>query len=342
MRILPLLILSAILVLQNRNADHPHGPGFKVSCNVCHSPKGWHLDKEIYSFDHNATKLPLVGQHNEVDCRQCHSSLIFRDAKTECRDCHNDVHQATVGQECSRCHSPASWLVSNITELHLLSRFPLLGAHWVADCKDCHKSESLVRFDVLGVNCIDCHRENYEATTQPDHIQAGFSESCINCHSINAFQWGGAGFNHGFFPLTGGHSQTACADCHTGGNYTSLSKECFSCHQTDYNNSANPKHSELGFPVNCELCHTTDPGWKPASYKEHDSKSFPIYSGKHNGEWNACTDCHTISSNWSAFSCLNCHEHNKTSMDKEHSGEGGYSYDSASCYRCHPRGTADD
>jgi hypothetical protein len=29
-------------------------------------------------------------------------------------------------------------------------------------------------------------------------------------------------------------------------------------------------------------------------------------------------------------------------MDKEHSGERGYSYDSAACLRCHPRGVADD
>ena len=342
MQILSLLYFYMFLTFHNQEVKHPHGSDFKIACNKCHSSSGWYLDKKIYSFDHNTAKLPLTGQHIDLDCRQCHSSLIFTDAETECMDCHNDVHQATVGQDCSRCHTPASWLVSNITELHLLGRFPLLGAHKTASCKDCHKSESLVRFDAVGVNCIDCHREDYEGTTQPDHIQAGFSENCISCHSINAFQWGGAGFNHSFFPLTGGHSQPECADCHKGGNYTSLSKECNSCHQTDYNNTTNPNHTTLGFPVNCELCHTTDPGWKPASYKEHDSKSFPIYSGKHNGEWNACTDCHTNPSNYAVFSCLNCHEHNKTSMDSEHSGERGYSYDSASCYRCHPRGEADD
>jgi nitrate/TMAO reductase-like tetraheme cytochrome c subunit len=217
-----------------------------------------------------------------------------------------------------------------------------LGAHKTADCGDCHKSESNLRFDVIGVNCIDCHRDDYQAAKQPDHIQAGFSENCISCHSINAFQWGGAGFNHSFFPLTEGHSQPSCAECHTGGNYTSLSKECYSCHQADYNNTTNPKHQTLGFPQTCELCHTLAPGWKPAAYKEHDIKSFPIYSGKHKGEWNSCTDCHTNSSNYAAFTCLNCHEHNKTSMDNEHSGERGYSYDSAACYRCHPRGVADD
>ena len=112
--------------------------------------KGWQVDKSVYSFNHNKTKFALTGQHTDVNCRQCHSSLIFSEAKTECNECHQDVHQATTGLDCSRCHTPASWLVNNITEIHQMSRFPLLGAHRTADCSDCHKSETLVRFDVAG------------------------------------------------------------------------------------------------------------------------------------------------------------------------------------------------
>ncbi len=63
------------------------------------------------------------------------------------------------------------WLVTNITELHHYSRFPLLGAHRTADCSDCHRSENMVRFDVIGVNCIDCHREDYMATTQSNQCR---------------------------------------------------------------------------------------------------------------------------------------------------------------------------
>ncbi len=66
---------------------------------------------------------------------------------------------------------------------------------------------------------------------------------------------------------------------------------------------------------------------------------FPIYSGKHNGEWNACSDCHTNQSNFAVFSCIDCHEHNnKTDLDDKHKGEPGYSYTSAACYDCHPKG----
>ena len=60
-------------------------------------PKDGSSIKTIYSFNHNTTKLPLVGQHIEVNCRQCHPTLIFSEAKTECNECHTDVHQATAG-----------------------------------------------------------------------------------------------------------------------------------------------------------------------------------------------------------------------------------------------------
>ena len=341
MRILPLVILLFMFLLPKQKTESPHGTAFKVSCSTCHSSKGWMIDKEIYSFNHNKTKLRLVGQHKEVDCKLCHKSLVFSEAKTECNQCHTDVHQSTLGEDCSQCHTPTSWLVKNITDIHQRSRFPLLGAHRTADCYDCHKSESLSRFDVLGVNCIDCHRPDYQATTNPKHAEAGFSEDCSTCHPVNSFQWAGAGFTHSFFPLTLGHSGPACTDCHTGGNYTSTPTDCYACHVDDYNKTTNPKHQTLGFSVTCTQCHTTNPDWKPASYTQHDTKSFPIYSGKHRGEWNSCTDCHANASNYAQFTCLSCHEHNKTDMDKEHRDENGYSYDSAACLKCHPKGNAD-
>jgi hypothetical protein len=137
-----------------------------------------------------------------------------------------------------------------------------------------------------------------------------------------------------------GHATPTCSDCHKG-NYSTTSPDCFSCHQTDYNATVNPNHQSLGFSTTCTQCHNTNPGWKPASYTQHDSQSFPIYSGKHRGQWNACTDCHSNTSNYAIYTCINCHEHNKTDMDSKHRGQGGYSYTSAACFRCHPRGTSE-
>jgi len=403
MRILAPVIYYLFLIFFNQKTDSPHGTEFKISCKTCHSSDGWQLDKKIYSFDHDKTRLPLSGQHSLVNCRQCHTTLVFSEAKTECVGCHQDMHQSTAGLDCSRCHTPFSWLVTNIIDIHQRSRFPLLGAHRTADCSDCHNSESGIRYDVAGVNCIDCHLGNFMSATNPNHSEAGFSKDCANCHSMNSFEWAGSGFNHnvfplvlghaghrcdechattkfndaspdcischqqaflgttnpnhstsGFstacqachslnpgwkpatfnhnnFPLTLGHSAVTCAQCHPGGNYTSTQTDCNSCHNTDYNNAVNPNHKTSGFSTICTQCHTTNPGWKPAAYTQHDNQFFPIYSGRHRGTWTLCSDCHTNPANYAQFTCVTCHKNSHP----------GHSYTSAQCLSCHPRGQGD-
>jgi hypothetical protein len=384
----------------------PHGKNFNISCNVCHSTKGWKIDKEIYSFNHDSTDMPLVGQHKQVNCRLCHPTLVFSEAKTQCVQCHTDMHESTVGKECNRCHTPQSWLVNNITQIHQQSRFPLVGVHATVDCFQCHKSESFQRFDVIGTDCYSCHSKNYLATTMPNHSSVGYSTNCIECHNIYSPDWVGSGFNHNFFPLTQGHALascslchksgnsvklspvclnchqpdyngtnnpnhisanfstdckmchttapgwkpatfdhskfpltqghniTDCSKCHINGNYSNVSTDCKSCHQTDYNATTNPSHLSLNFSTTCTDCHTTVPGWKPAKYTQHDVL-FPIYSGRHNGQWNSCTDCHTNTANYKVYSCFQCHS--KTQMDSKHKGVSNYN--SANCIICHPKGS---
>jgi len=341
MRILPLAIPLLILLMALKVVDSPHGNDLEISCSVCHSPQGWEVKPEIYSFDHSKTNMPLEGQHASLNCRLCHPSLVFSDAETDCFACHTDMHYQTVGPDCDRCHTTESWIVTNITDLHRQGRFPLFGPHLQADCMDCHPSASFLRFEPLRIECIDCHQEDYASATNPNHVQGNISTDCIECHSMNAFAWGGAGFNHSFFPLTGGHEVYECSRCHNGNDYSNVSPDCFSCHQTDYNNSSNPSHVSANLSTDCLECHTTVPGWKPAEFRVHDSQFFPIFSGRHQGEWNECTDCHTNTGNYAVFTCLNCHEHNQAKMDDKHSEISGYQYLSTSCLDCHPRGEHD-
>ena len=338
MRILPLTIPLLILLLALQVQESPHGSDLEISCSVCHSPEGWELDREIYSFDHNSTKLPLEGQHTSINCKLCHPTLVFSDAGIECSDCHTDMHYQTVGFDCARCHTAESWIVNNITDIHRQSRFPLQGPHLLAECLDCHPSASLLRFEPLRIECIDCHQDDYTAATSPNHVQGNISTDCLECHSMNAFTWGGAGFNHFFFPLTEGHAVFDCNKCHTGDDYSNISPDCFSCHQTDFNNTTNPNHVMADMSTDCMECHTTLPGWKPAEFPIHDAQFFPIYSGKHNGEWDDCLDCHTNLGNYAQFTCIDCHEHNRTEMDDKHSGEEDYQYNSPACLECHPTG----
>ncbi|MEP6795247.1 MAG: hypothetical protein ABJB16_13035 [Saprospiraceae bacterium] len=317
----------------------PHGKEFKISCDACHTADNWTVSRDSVFFNHDTTGFILQGQHRVVDCRQCHTALDFEKTETNCASCHIDIHQGTVGQDCARCHDSNSWLVSNIAEVHRQSSFPLLGAHAIASCTECHTSETNLRFAPTGDECIDCHIQNYDATTNPDHKMAGYSTDCIRCHKIDAFEWTASGINHDFFPLTQGHAINECAVCHKNSDYSSLSPECVTCHEADYLSTTSPNHQAINLSTSCTECHTTQLGWKPAEFKEHDVQYFPVYSGAHNGVWDKCVDCHKDPGNYSTFTCITCHRDPETS--NIHGGVQGYSYNSTACLVCHPNGQAD-
>jgi hypothetical protein len=331
MRILSFIILLAALLVPDQKTESPHGAGFKVSCKTCHSSKGWQIDKEIYSFDHNKTRMPLTGSHAGTNCRLCHTSLVFSTAKKECYQCHNDIHQNTVGPDCNRCHTPVSWLVTNIEAMHRTSRFPLLGAHKTAGCIDCHKSESYARYDVPGVLCIDCHRADYNSAENPNHVQAAFSEDCSACHPVNSLQWQGAGFNHAFFPLEQSHSNVKCVDCHTTGNYADAKPECFSCHLKDYTSTTSPDHVVAKISTVCQDCHSLSPGWTPTTF---DHSAFPLNLGHSTP---ACVDCH-VGGNYTAIpsDCYLCHAPDYNSTANPNHVTANYSKTCQTCHTLNP------
>lgn len=337
MRRLPsiILLLGFAVTLYSQS---PHGSDLKIDCAACHTPDGWEVSYKAVQFNHDSTRFALSGRHTSVDCRSCHISMIFSEAGTECIDCHTDIHNQTVGMDCARCHTPQNWLVDNITELHQDNGFPLVGAHATSSCNQCHVSETALRFDRIGNDCINCHADDYASTTNPNHGDAGYSTDCIICHDVTALDWSSQNINHNFFPLTKGHDIADCASCHTSGSYSNTPTDCAACHQADYAGALNPNHVNANFPTDCASCHTTDPGWMPATFTQHDADYFPIYSGEHEGEWDQCMDCHTDPSNFAVFSCTICHQNPET--NEEHDDVNGYVYESPACLACHPTGDA--
>ena len=323
----------------NLLGQSPHGADFKINCAACHSSASWEIEIDTLLFDHDTTAFPLTGQHTLVDCRSCHQTLVFPEASTECISCHTDMHRSTVGSDCARCHTTQNWLIDNITEIHQDNGFPLVGVHASVSCKDCHTSESELEFNRIGNDCINCHLDEFNATTNPNHMDAGFSTNCIECHQIDGEDWSSESINHDFFPLTKGHDIADCAQCHTSGSFSDTPTDCIACHQMDFENTTNPNHQGADFPTNCTECHTTDPGWMPASFAEHDAL-FPIYSGEHEGEWMQCTDCHNNPNDFTEFTCINCHTNPET--DEEHEEVAGYAYENSACLACHPMGNADN
>ncbi|MBK9416954.1 MAG: hypothetical protein IPN62_06585 [Flavobacteriales bacterium] len=308
---------------------------FSTDCTQCHTADGWTPS----SYDHmNATGFALNGSHANVNCNQCHASGYTNTPNT-CEGCHlpdynatTDPNHVTAGfpTDCALCHDEGNW--NTATFDHNTTAFPLTGQHTTVDCMQCHANG----FVGTPTNCDACHMADYNATTAPNHAQSGFPTDCAQCHSSSA--WTPATFDHDDtgFPLTGQHVNASCNQCHANG-YAGTPTDCGSCHLTDYNSATNPNHAGEGYPMDCTMCHSTA-AWDPSTFN-HDSQYFPIYSGNHNGEWNTCVDCHTSPGDFSTFSCIDCHEHdNQNSVDNDHQGESGYSYNSAACFNCHPNG----
>ena len=93
-----------------------------------------------------------------------------------------------------------------------------------------------------------------------------------------------------------------------------------------------------GYAYDSAQCYGCHPTGEVGDFTEHDALYFPIYSGKHRDKWDDCSICHTDPSDWSVFSCIECHEHDRSKMDDEHREVNGYVYDSQACYDCHPTG----
>ena len=307
--------------------------GFPLACEECH-------DVERPSWipaRYRHRRFAPEGAHAVLACQDCHKGS-YEGNSVECFSCHRDDFNRAMSPnhlggnyptKCANCHNTSTWRPAQVN--HDLTGFPLTGGHDISDCKRCHTGG---QYSGLSKECITCHEADFKGTTNPQHA-GRFPTACTTCHTTTS--WKPATFDHAStrFPLTGRHTATPCVSCHVNGQWSGLPIDCYACHATDYTRVTNPNHAGANYPRDCTPCHTTS-GWKPSTFA-HDPK-FPIYTGKHRGEWTRCTDCHTNAANYLVYSCVDCHEHNKTETDSQHRGVRNYSYVSTECYRCHPTG----
>jgi hypothetical protein len=306
-------------------------------CEDCHTPTAW-KNVPPNKWDHlSVSGFHLEGVHKTLDCAECHGE-DFKKVFPACVSCHEEDYRsakdpdhvsAGFPTDCVACHTnQRSW--QGAVAGH--TNFALKGRHLAAACSECHPGG---QYKGTASDCVGCHLKDYNSTTDPNHRAAGFPMDCVVCHGDGAQSWESAGFNHNqFFTLQGAHATLICFDCHSKGY--DLTKDCFGCHATDYDAATDPNHKASGFPTTCESCHyPTHKAWSQAVF-QHD---FPIKSGKHAGI--SCADCH-LTSNLREFSCTDCHTHDKATVDSHHREVSGYSYNSASCYACHPKGIAGD
>jgi hypothetical protein len=304
----------------------------------------------VPEFDHNKTKYPLRGMHEKVQCAQCHSKPIFTNVGKNCQDCHADIHQRRMGTDCAQCHTVQGWNIAVQQVKDHQNRFPLLGAHAAVQCEDCHKGAAVGQYQGLSTACNSCHMRDFQQAKSPDHVAGQFPQTCDSCHSFDS--WLGATVNHSAppinFPLTNGHANVPCLNCHVGSNFNLhiAATDCGNagCHLTTWQQTTNPKHSAAAtvFPVAaCSTCHNTA-SWLTANF-DHATTGFPLTNSHQMapaGKVTACTDCH-LNNNYnlqiSPTDCGNsgCHLTTWQQTNNPTHSAAGASFAAANCATCH-------
>jgi hypothetical protein len=259
---------------------------------------------------HEAFAFRLEGRHQAVPCASCHVNGQYQGTPTTCYDCHwvrrqDDRFQTRLGTRCEQCHRPTSWIDTRWDHAGQTG-IPLNASHRGIACESCHRN---AEFRTVSVDCVSCHGRDFDQTTAPSHLAAGFPRTCDSCHLPGDSTWqrsGGAGFSHAaIFPLVGVHATVECQTCHRQNVYRGTPRDCVGCHEADYQATADPNHAAAGFPMTCEACHRpSDSVWSGGRGFDH-AAVFALV-GAHTSQ--TCGACHQNNVyQGTPRDCVGCH-----------------------------------
>ena len=301
-----------------------HQQTLSSTCLDCHNMESF---KPATKFSHDKTKFALKGKHLQVDCKECHKTVVKNNADfvkfanvphAKCTDCHADEHKGQFGQNCLECHT-----VNSVTALkggvnfdHSRTQFPLVGKHKQVSCDACHSGKTYANPASFST-CKSCHADYHKG----DFVMKNAKSDCKDCHDQNHnftyTTYTEAQHNQSQFPLEGAHLATPCFACHiqknsTHWNFSNLGSTCADCHGDEHKNQISDKFYNVS---NCKSCHTAE-SWTSINFK-HEQTTFAL-DGKHASV--NCSACHypkekTVDTAKSRFfkptdDCATCHESN--------------------------------
>ncbi|MCB9595222.1 MAG: hypothetical protein H6719_21065 [Sandaracinaceae bacterium] len=269
-------------------------------CERCHGSIRWlGLPRGIGLRAHEQTPFPLIGEHVDTPCQDCHTRERPRDeryrglAYDTCASCHQDAHggefAARDGGECRACHdergfSPTLFGVA----AHAGTGFALQGLHAAVACGGCHQGER-PRLDWHLTNraCADCHQNPHGEQFAAEMRTGG----CESCH--NASGWDRPSIDHSSWTLDGAHALVACVACHSpseedrrtgqGASYRGVPRECAGCHEDEHAGQfrlSEPRRE-------CTDCHDTA-SFAIAHFDHEATASYPLVGHHAQAECSAC------------------------------------------------------
>ncbi len=294
-----------------------HNNKFGNDCRKCHDEFSFTQVKGMDDFDHNKTDFPLLGKHQNVDCKSCHQGRLTQAIKhNSCSGCHADYHENQFAKQglspdCAECHTVNGFSPSNYTlERHSRSVFPLEESHRATPCLACHKTDEAWNFSFENNNCTQCHPNFHPDVLPAKHFTSG---NCQSCHAQTV--WNEITFDHNQtnYKLQGKHQEVACRSCHFSETETEISQQfaglqasCDNCH-TD----VHQKQFLQDGRTDCERCHVMA-SWQPEKF-DHNRARFKL-DGEHANL--DCVSCHKTTDGliqdyiiykFNDISCASCH-----------------------------------
>ena len=235
-----------------------------------------------------------------------------------------------IPTDCADCHTTDPGWKPATFDIHD-QYWEFTGAHLDIkdDCALCHNGD----YNNTPNSCDGCHMDDYNASTNPNHgaLNPPIPTDCADCHTTDP-GWAPAAFpiHDQYWELTGAHLDVDCYDCHQG-DYNNTPNDCDGCHHDDYLSTTNPDHQKtsLNIGTDCATCHTTNPGWAPAEFPQHDN--FYQLTGAHLTI--DCYDCHQGNyNNPLSTECNGCHmDDYNNSTNPPHQAQGY----PTTCEDCH-------
>jgi hypothetical protein len=192
-----------------------------------------------------------MGCHKEGAAGHTDKIVPFHFEDRSCTACHTDPHHGEFKDRmaqraangtalgCEACHNVKSWTDAKGFD-HDKTQFPLIGAHRAVACSACHLVPAGTReakFKGTSKICEDCHSDVHGGQFAKDN-----KTQCTDCHGSE--RWVPSTFDHNkltSFPLTGGHANLFCNQCHTQTRlvgdeaivfYNLAPTKCADCHAT--------------------------------------------------------------------------------------------------------------
>ncbi|MGD2206118.1 MAG: hypothetical protein PVH17_05005 [Anaerolineae bacterium] len=150
----------------------PHDVPTSLTCSGCHT------STEVWAqVDPGVHPVPLLGEHAETDCFQCHQYPNFQGVSNVCADCHESGHTEWGDGDCAGCHDPGTtWdMTASTWDGHAEHWNQYKGQHLKVSCKGCH----FEGYADVDPGCDTCH------SVPKDHDDGRSEAECTGCHQAD-------------------------------------------------------------------------------------------------------------------------------------------------------------